>query len=176
MGELSIFPLCPLACTLLSIQGYASSRTHPVFLRHRAFLNVLIQEAEQGLGSGQSTTTPLLGASRLRLLPCPRCQTAEGQHTHMCTPTHRADQGKHKNTPDVGGDVLHMGHQLSHWDTYVQIMGSFMTDFLTVFSFGEGLGMATKMGADTGHSSREGVTERNSRSREPFQQDSLCPH
>lgn len=35
-----------------------------------------------------------------------------------------------------------MGQQLSHWDIYVQTMGSFMTDFLTVFPFREGLGMA----------------------------------
>lgn len=56
-----------------------------------------------------------------------------------------------------------MGHQLRHWDIYVQTMGSFMTDFLAVFSFMEGLGMAAEDGSRYGALQQEGVTERNSR-------------
>lgn len=37
-----------------------------------------------------------------------------------------------------------------HWNTYAQIMGSLMTDFLIAFPFREGLGMAAEDGSSLG--------------------------
>lgn len=74
----------------------------------------------------------------------------------------------------MGGDILHMGHQLSHWDIYVQTMGSSMTDFLTVFSFREGLGMATRGGSGYG-ALQQGRCHREELKGELSQHNLLCP-
>lgn len=60
-GRVHFSPLPPsLACTLLHIQGQASSRTHLVFLRHTelSFLNVLIQELKWSKAWDQAKAPP----------------------------------------------------------------------------------------------------------------------